>query len=108
MTGKEIPPSLVCLGSLRQREVLGAAAVTSGLLAGPHCVLTLGEEPKDADNEALPVQPNRRRKASAEERLDTIPHLENTTGGGVGGNKPRPPSPRSSLRVVLFIVGGEQ
>lgn len=55
MTGKEIPPCLVCLGSLRQREVLGAAGVTSSLLAGPHCALTLGEEPKDADNEALPV-----------------------------------------------------
>lgn len=107
MTGKEIPPCLVCLGSLRQREVLGAAAVTSGLLAGPHCALTLGEEPKDADNEALPVQPNRRRKASAEERLDTIPDLENTMAG-VGGGGQTSPHPRSSLWVVLFIVGGEQ
>lgn len=89
---------MVCLGSLRQREVLGAAGVTSSLLAGPHCALTLGEEPKDADNEALPVQPNRRRKASAEERLDTIPALENTmVGGGDGRTNPPPPQ--------LFVGG---
>lgn len=37
-----------------------------------------------ADKEALPVQPNRRRKASAEERLDTVPNLENTMGQALG------------------------
>lgn len=43
-------------------------------------MLSLGEETEDADKEALPVQPNRRRKASAEERLDTFSDLVKTTG----------------------------
>lgn len=43
-------------------------------------MLGLGEETEDADKEAFPVQPNRRRKASAEERLDAVPSLEDTMG----------------------------
>lgn len=89
MTEKKTSLSLVCHGSLKQREVLGAAALTSGQ-CWLHCVLSLGEEPKDADNEALPVQPNRRRKASAEERLDAAPDLENTRGGQTFPASPHP------------------
>ena len=73
------------------------------MAAWPLAALNLGpgEEPKDADNEVLPVQPNRHRKASAAERLDTLPDLHNVE------NTPSPPL-QSSWRVVLFIVGGGQ
>lgn len=47
-------------------------------------MLSLGEEAEDAHKEALPVQPNRRRKASAEERLDAVPNLENPVGCALG------------------------
>lgn len=64
---------------------------------------SLREETEDADKEALPVQPDRRRKASAEERLDTVPDVESSKEGQ-GTTSPQP----SSLWVVLFIVGGGQ
>lgn len=55
-----------------------------------HCALSLGEETEGADKEALPVEPDKRRKASAEERLDTVLDFENTTGEGSGTNTPSP------------------
>lgn len=55
-----------------------------------HCALSLGEETEGADKEALPVEPDRRRKPSAEERLDTVLDFENTTGEGCGTNTPSP------------------
>lgn len=69
-------------------------------------MLSLREETQDADKEALPVQPNRRRKASAEERLDTVPELENTMGRVWGQTPPTPAL--CSLWVVLFIVRVQQ
>lgn len=91
---------MVCLGSLGRREAPWPAALTSGwaaLCAQPQGGAT------DADNEALPAQPNRRGEASAEERLDTAPDLENRNRQ----DQPALP-PLSSLRGVLFIVGGGQ
>lgn len=38
----------------------------------------------------FPVEPDKRRKASAEERLDTVLDFENTTGEGSGTNTPSP------------------
>lgn len=67
-------------------------------------MLSLGEETKDADKEVLPVQPDRHTKASAEERLGTVPDLENAAREICEANPPPP----SSLRVSLFIVGGGQ
>lgn len=76
------------LGSLRLGEVLrptcGLQPCALAAWRHGYCVLSLGEETEDADKEALPVQPNRRRKASAEERLDTAPNLENTEGRALG------------------------
>lgn len=76
------------LGSLRLGEVLrptcGLQPCALAAWRRGYCVLSLGEETEDADKEALPVQPNRRRKASAEERLDTAPNLENTEGRALG------------------------
>lgn len=70
---------------------------------------SLREETEDADKEALPVQPDRRRKASAEERLDTVPDVESSKEGQGTTSPASPPSPQpSSLWVVLFIVGGGQ
>lgn len=80
--------------------------MTSGCLARLHCVLSLREETQDADKEALPVQPNRHRKASAEERLDTVPKLKNTMGRVWGQTPPTPAL--CSLWVVLFIVRVQQ
>lgn len=77
-------------GSLE--PTLRPAALISGCLAGMHCVLSLGEETEGADKEALPVEPDKRRKASAEERLDTVLDFENTTGEGSGTNTPSPPA----------------
>lgn len=91
---------------------LWAAALTSGHLARLHCVRSLGEETEDADKKALPVQPDRHRKASAEERLDTVPDLESNKEGQGTTSRLLPFSPPysfpSSLWVVLFIVGGGQ
>lgn len=78
---------------------------------------SLREETEDADKKALPVQPDRSRKASAEERLDTVSDLEsNKESQGTPSPPLTPPSPPlnpaplqpSSLWVVLFIVGGGQ
>lgn len=49
-------------------------------------MLRLGEETEDANKEAPPIQPNRRRKASAEQRLERGPDLENTTARAAGQN----------------------
>lgn len=54
---------------------------------------SLREETEDADKKALPVLPDRSRKASAEKRLDTVPDLESNKEGQGTPSPPPPPNP---------------
>lgn len=67
---------------------------------------SLREETEDADKEALPVQPDRSRKASAEERLDTVPDLESNKESQGTPSPPSTPPPPTPARPTQLFMGG--